>query len=186
MYISYQYFKWWINCKWRRRQRKSAPNTVMHENLMFTLYNLCGKPSNDQTLQVIEQRGALILGYFLVCCLSVLIDLSLDCPHRNLTLIHAVVVGFSHVIRLKLHESFLRDSLLSYGQREEWLWLYFAWHHHITVAEEVLWSIKGLRINCDCEVKPWEVTLNGTSWVYPTTFTLLTKPRLLLLTTGSY
>lgn len=126
MYISYQYFKWWINCKWRRRQRKSAPNTVMHENLMFTLYNLCGKPSNDQTLQVIEQRGALILGYFLVCCLSVLIDLSLDCLHRNLTLIHAVVVGFSHVIRLKLHESFLRDSLLSYGQREEWSWLYLA------------------------------------------------------------
>lgn len=93
---------------------------------MFTLYNLCGKPSNDQTLQVIEQRRALILGYFLVCCLSILIDLSLDCLHRNLTLIHAVVVGFSHVIRSELHEWFLRDSLLSYGQREEWLWLYLA------------------------------------------------------------
>lgn len=160
----------------------------MHENLMFTLYNLCGKPPNDQTLQVIEQRGALILGYFLVCCLSVLIDLSLDCLHRNLTLIHAVVFRFSHVICLELHKSFLRDSLLSYGQREGMLMAIFGYilHNHITVAEEVLWSIKGLCINCDCKVKPLEVTLNGKSVVYPTTFTLLTKPRLLLLTTGSY
>lgn len=97
---------------------------------MFTLYNLCGKPSNDQTLQVIEQRGALILGYFLVCCLSVLIDLSLDCLHRNLTLIHAVVFRFfpRHLFRTAqvVFEGFVIKLWPERRNAHGYIWLYFA------------------------------------------------------------
>lgn len=44
----------------------------------------------------------------------------------------------------------------------------------------VLEIIKNLHYAYIVKVKPWQVTLKGTSCVSPTTFTLLTRPRLLL------
>lgn len=62
---------------------------------MFTLYNLCGKHSNDQTFAGDETEGSFyFLGSFSACCLYILIDLSLDYQYHIITPVHIVIVGF--------------------------------------------------------------------------------------------
>lgn len=179
MYITYQCFKWRINCKWRRQHKKSAPNTVMHENLMFTLYSLCGKHSNDQTFcRWLKQRGSFLFwAHFRACCLSILIDLSLDFQYHIITPVHVVIVGFLSFIYKCM--SFRETSSLSWGQNlmqtEKVLcFLYLEIElnmigpfdraifcmtlpHSLWVSE----IIKNLHCAYIVKVKPWQVTLKG-------------------------
>lgn len=67
----------------------------MHDN-MFTLYNPrhTNIHSNDQTLQLIKQSGAFILGSVLTCCPSISIDLTFDRQHHHTHRFIVFFVGF--------------------------------------------------------------------------------------------